>query len=266
LGRPDLVEPLIDAWAAAAGPHGVAAARHRPLLDHYVAYRAHVRAKVACLRWRQCPPHDRSGDEAAAEARALLALCDRRLDAARVRLVLVGGAPGAGKSTLATALSRRHGWTLRRSDVVRKQLAGLAPDAPAVAGVGEGIYTADWTERTYAAMREQAAALLARGHSVVLDASWTTAGQRAAARAVAEAHRADLVELRLDLAPAALAERVRSRLERGGDASDADEAVASALAVAADPWPEATTLGAAGAADVVLAAAEAALSDLQRRS
>lgn len=266
LGRPDLVEPLVEAWAAAAGPHGVDDARHRPLLDHYIAYRAHVRAKVACLRWRQCPTQDPARDEAAAQARSLLELCDRRLDAARVRLVLVGGAPGAGKSTLATALSRRHGWALLRSDEARKQLAGLAPGESAAAGVGEGIYAADWTERTYAFLRERAAALLARGHTVVLDASWTVAGQRDAARAVAEDRMADLVELRLDLAPAEQAARVRSRRERGVDASDADEAVAAALAGVADPWPEATTLDASRAAEVVLADAEAALSESWRQS
>lgn len=41
-----------------------------------------------------------------------------------MRLVLVRGLPGSSKSTLAQALNPATGWTLLRSDMVRKELAG----------------------------------------------------------------------------------------------------------------------------------------------
>src|SRR5207248_5092618 len=87
------------------------------LAHHYIAARAHVRCKVACLRHRQ-------GDDGGADAaRGLLDLTARHLEAARVRLVLVGGLPGTGKSTVAAALADATGWVVLRSDEVRKDVA-----------------------------------------------------------------------------------------------------------------------------------------------
>jgi uncharacterized protein len=68
------------------------------LMHHYLAYRAFVRCKVACLRHQQ-------GDLlAAAEARRLLEIAHSHLELGEVTLLLVGGAPGTGKTTLARAL------------------------------------------------------------------------------------------------------------------------------------------------------------------
>jgi len=206
------------------------------LADHYVAYRAHVRAKVACLRWRE-------GDEPAADrARRLHRLAAERLERARVRLVLVGGTPGTGKSTLAAALSGRTGWAVLRSDEVRKDLAGLDRGAGAGAGFREGLYAPAATERVYSELARLARGLLELGESVVVDASWSSASHRDGARAVAAAARADVHELRC-AAPGELARRrIDSRLRAGGDASDATPEIARRLAESFDPWPEARTL------------------------
>lgn len=253
LDAPDLAERLVERWASAAGTHGTVDALHRPLLHHYVAYRAHVRAKVACLRYRQEDPSDPARGAAADEARVLLELCDRHLDAARVRLVLVGGAPGTGKSTVAVGLAEATGWEVLRSDVVRKELAGLGPtDRAGAAAVGEGLYGAAMTEATYAELLARARPLLADGRSVVLDASWTRAEHRDAARALAVEAVADVVELRCELDPELAAARIRARAAEGTDASDADEAVAAVLAAAADPWPDAVVLDTSGRVEAVL--------------
>jgi aminoglycoside phosphotransferase family enzyme len=93
-GAPELARFFVDRYREhSAESHPVS------LEQHYVAYRAFVRAKVECLR------HEQGDPEAADRARRLLALALDRLRAARVRLVLVGGLPGSGKSTLATALA-----------------------------------------------------------------------------------------------------------------------------------------------------------------
>jgi uncharacterized protein len=64
------------------------------LTHHYIAHRGHVRAKVACLRNEQ-------GDvSAAGEAGALLSLARDHLERGQVRMVLVGGLPGTGKTPL----------------------------------------------------------------------------------------------------------------------------------------------------------------------
>src|SRR5690606_13545776 len=126
LGRADLAEHFLDAYRRAAGEDWPASLAH-----HHIAYRAQVRAKVTAIRAQQ-------GDAGSVDAaRALLKLCFDHLEAGRVRLILVGGAPGTGKSTLAAGLAASLGATVLRSDVIRKERAGLAPSESAAAGFGQ---------------------------------------------------------------------------------------------------------------------------------
>jgi aminoglycoside phosphotransferase family enzyme/predicted kinase len=213
-------------------------AEHHPrsLVHHYIAYRALVRCKVGCLR------ADQGAAEAVAGARGYLELALSHLRAARPRMVLVGGAPGTGKTTTASALAARTGFALVSSDELRKDLAGVAHATHAFAPLDEGIYGEAMTERMYAELLDHARRLLELGESVVLDASWTTASRREAARAVARAAHADTIELRCTLDPVIAAERIEHRLASEASASDATPALAAQLALRADPWPEATEL------------------------
>jgi aminoglycoside phosphotransferase family enzyme/predicted kinase len=248
LGRPDLGTAFLDDYRAAAGD-----AWPPSLAHHHVAYRAQVRAKVSAIRAAQ------GVEGAGPKAEALLDLCLAHLEAARVRLVLVGGLPGTGKSTLAAGLGAALGAEVLRSDVIRKELAGLQPDESGADAFGEGIYTAAATDATYDELLARAREALAHGRSVVLDASWSSAAEREGARAVAEATSSDMAELRC-VAPAELAaQRLRDRAARGGDPSDADPGVAAAMADATDPWTEATDLDTRADPDDVIAAALASL-------
>jgi predicted kinase len=195
-----------------------------------------VRAKVACLRHAQ-------GDElAATEARWLHDLAADHLDLGAVRLVLVGGLPGTGKSTVARELGTRLDAVVLSTDELRKELAGIERTASAGAPPHEGLYTPEKVRAVYDELLREAATLLERGESVVLDASWTAAANRSAARAVASDHVAMLSEVQC-VAPTPLSlDRVRTRRARHDDPSDADEAVALALAAEAQPWPESTTI------------------------
>ncbi len=166
--------------------------------------------------------------------------------------MLVGGAPGTGKTTIADGLGRRGDWAVVRSDVVRKELAGLDPGAPMPAPIGEGLYTHEMTRRTYDEMLRRARVALGMGQSVVLDASWTDAELRSAAARVADATSSDLVELRCEVDPAVADARVERRRREGHDASDADRTVAAVLRAAADPWPGATTVDTSGAPPTAL--------------
>lgn len=228
LGADDLAATFLDAFVEFSGDPAPASLRH-----HYVAYRAFVRAKVACLRVAQ-------GDaDAHLLASDLTDLALRHLALGDVRLVLVGGLPGTGKSTLAGLVADHRGYVLLSSDRVRKELAGLDPEAPAPAAFGEGLYSPDTTAATYAELLRRAGLLLARGESVVLDASWTDARRREPARALALSSHATLVEVRC-YAPARIAEeRMRTRAQ---GASDADALVAARLAATESGWPSATVV------------------------
>lgn len=228
LGRPDLAEMFLSEFRRRTDDGAPPS-----LVDHHIAYRAHVRAKVACLRVEQ-------GDAQAAEsARSHLVLAAAHLRRGRIRLVLVGGLPGTGKSTVAARLGERLGTVVLRSDVVRKELAGIAPDTRATSAVGTGLYSADRTDATYAALLQRAEGLLGLGHSVVLDATWASAALRHRAAAVAHATHSELVAVECRC-PADLADaRIAKRAATTHDPSDATAAVRRAMATTFDAWPDA---------------------------
>lgn len=220
-----------------------------PLLHLYIAYRAQVRAKVAALRWEQ-----NASDDSRDEARQLLALCLRHLERTRVRLVLVGGLPGTGKTTLARGIAAALGAALVRTDEVRDAIAA-GEGAPAATGYREGIHSAETTDAVYRDVLGVAETALARGVPVVLDASWSDERQRHLARDLADRAGAELVELRCAVDAETAAERIRARLAAGTDVSRATPEVAALMAADADPWPEAVTVDTAAEPGAVVAAA-----------
>jgi len=238
LGAPALAEQFMADYADYSGDPAPAS-----LSRHYVAYRAFVRVKVAGLRVAQDDP------AAGFEARQLAEVALRHLQAGAVTLVMAGGLPGTGKSALADAVAGRLGFTVLNSDRIRKELAGLPAETSARAPYGSGIYTAGWTERTYAELLHRAVVLLAHGESVVADASFISAQQRAAAVAAAAGVSADLAQLRCS-APRELAARRMGA--RAGVASDADAEIAAQMEAIAEPWPDATVIdtGSGGTAGV----------------
>jgi uncharacterized protein len=238
LGATALAEQFMAAYSEYSADPAPASLRH-----HYVAYRAFVRAKVACLRAEQ-------GNAAAGfEARHLAEVGLRHLRAGEVTLALVGGLPGTGKSALAGAIADRLGLTTLNSDRIRKELAGMAAEERARAPYGEGIYAPEWTERSYAELLRRARLLLGRGESVIADASFISAGQRAAAAAAAADASAGLVQLHCTASRELAARRMSNRT---GGASDAYPAIAQKMAADMAPWPEAVVLDTErGGTDVV---------------
>jgi len=244
LGRDDLAAEFLDGYAE------FSAERHpATLAAHYVSYRAHVRAKVACIR------HSQGDPSAAAEAAHFLDVSRRNAETSRVRLVLVGGPPGTGKSTVATGLSDRLGWALLRSDEVRKDLAGVSHSHRADAAEAASLYGAAATEATYGTMLERAGKLLGLGECVVLDAQWPTAELRDRAAAVASAAAADLVSLRCDAPMDVVLARVALRTAAATDASDADRDVTTAATAAFEPWLGAIRIDTSGGPEAAVAAA-----------
>jgi predicted kinase len=204
-GRDDLAEVLLDAYFKASDDE-----RHGMLLAFYECYRAYVRGKVRSFVTDQEGPTEGERRRAAEQAARYFRLAHRLARRIRPRLVVVGGLMGSGKSTLATNLARAARAPLVQSDRVRKALAGLAAETPQRVGFGEGIYSPEWTARTYETMLEEAADALADGRSVVLDATWSKAKWRAAARETAESSGALLVLVECVAPP----EVMRRRLSR----------------------------------------------------
>ncbi len=228
LGRNDLGDYFLERYA-------VHSARTAPpaLRDFYVAYRAVVRAKVDCVRVSQ------GRSEAAQDAARHLAIATRHLENGAVRLGLVGGNPGTGKSTVARALAEEVGAQVISTDDVRRELR----DSGAIAGdagvLDAGLYSPDNVTAVYEVVLHRARTLLGNGQSVILDGTWRDPGVRARAhRLAAETHSA-LVELMCSAATDTAADRIKAR--RPGT-SEVTPEIAAALAAGQAGWDTARVI------------------------
>ncbi len=219
-GRRDLARVFSEVYFSASQDE-----EGRSLMPMYTAYRAMVRATVEGLLLAE--KEVSQGEQTAARERAkahwLLALTELEEPDRRPCLVLVGGLPGSGKSTLSKGLSERLAFHVIRSDQVRKELSGNTARQPQP-GVpfGQGIYTAEWTERTYAECANRAERLLFDGGRVLVDATFSTDDQRQFFHNLATRFGVPVAFLLCRAEP----ETCRARLAtRHSDVSDADWSV-----------------------------------------
>jgi aminoglycoside phosphotransferase family enzyme/predicted kinase len=225
-GRADLRRVLVEEYRAAGGDDG-----GDSLLGFYATYRAWVRAKVACLRAGELPAGEQRSRELE-HARSLAALGERiSWRARRPLVVVVCGSSATGKTYLARELARASGLAHLSSDVVRKQLAGLAADQRAPLAE----YSDEASLRTYAELGARAAA---ESGGAVVDATFRRRSDRQAFRdAYVDAGPAPVfVECR---APAAvIAERARSRAHEPHHTSDATAEIAARQLAEFEPLDE----------------------------
>ncbi|MGL5809875.1 MAG: AAA family ATPase [Nocardioides sp.] len=239
LGAPDLAERFLDWYREFSGDTAPDS-----LAEHYLGYRAFVRAKVACVRHRQGAQRSR------VHARRLVSLTLAHLERGAVRLVLVGGSPGSGKSTVAAGTADALGMTLLASDRIRKELAGLSPLEPVIEPMDGGIYGEGHTRHLYLELMRRAAVLLRLGESVIVDAAWSKDWQRELARDTARDCAADVIELRCDLPFGQANRRLRARQQTtvspAGTVSDAGVEIAAMIREKFEPWRRAEPVDTSG--------------------
>lgn len=96
------------------------------------------------------------------------------------RVVVFLGMIATGKSYLAAAWAKRHGCSYYNSDRVRKDLAGLVPESRQTAAVDQGIYSPDFSRKTYDQLVHLAESDLDKNPRgcVVLDGSYQARDER----------------------------------------------------------------------------------------
>lgn len=215
--QPGLASAFLSEWLVWSGDFAALM-----VLRFYLVYRAMVRAKVAALQ------------NDLAKSREYLALAERFTRPQPLSLTITFGPSGCGKTHASSErlLTAPFLDTVRiRSDVERKRLYGLAPDASS----GGTIYTPAANLRTYARLAELAEAAIAAGWSVLVDAAFLRRAERQAFRLLAERLGVHFAIL----APAASAEEMRRRLlARQNDASEATPAVLEKQLACYEPLDE----------------------------
>ena len=229
----DLSFPLADLWQ-----RGDKSAANRLLIryltasgepDHleglaalpfYMAMVAAIRANVTASRMRHLD--ERDTEKARQRAIDAFDLAEALIEPAQPRLVAVGGLSGTGKTTLAMAIApligAAPGAIVLRSDIERKVMlnAGETDRLPASG------YTSEVTKEVYHRLYDQARAILASGHSVIVDAVFARPEERDAIAQIADAVEVPFEGLWLEASRDLMTERVSARRN---DASDADAEV-----------------------------------------
>jgi uncharacterized protein len=231
--REDLSSALLEGWSEVGGP------LETNVLWFYAVMRALVRVEVALTRSHQLPPGFRR-ELVEQTAIALLSLAVRLSWRPRQpRAILIGGLSGSGKTSISLELAERWGLPRFSSDMVRKRLVGLGPEAAAPPEAYQ-----DWVSRLiYDRLGREAGRAVVDGQSILIDATFRQPDDTEAFR---EAYRAtgakrDLVCLLCTVEETALRERVISRSRAGG--SDADLPVLEEqLRSASRPFDGASTL------------------------
>jgi len=217
-GRADLSRHFVSAYVEASRDQ-----RLLEVLKFYKSYRAYVRGKVNSFKLDDAGIGMDEKEQTAKEAKDYFDL-SWFYTRAKPLVVITCGLVGTGKSTLARALARKLGLVLIVSDVTRKQLAGIPLTEHRFEEFGTGIYSPEFTRKTYDEMFARAKDILGTGDSVILDASFGKAERRLKAKELAETIGADFLIIECTLNEETLRRRLASRQERRS-ISDARQAL-----------------------------------------
>lgn len=215
-GYAPFARAFVDAYVEASGD-----AELLELLSFYKTYRAYVRAKVSSFA--VADPHipEEAKETIRTTASRYYELAAHYAAACNPqRLIVTCGLTGSGKSTLARKVAELYALQVVRSDVVRKELLGLAPQDRRHVPFDQGEYAPSVTERTYAAMLERAAPLLRLGHSVILDGCFIRRSQRRNARKLARRLGVPFLLLECRTTEEVIRERLERRAQKTGVVSD----------------------------------------------
>jgi len=195
------------------------------VLRFYQLYRAMVRAKVIAIRMHQS---DVSGDEMGVLRQEFSVYLDnarRYTCSTSPSLLIAHGLSGSGKSTFCSELMMHLPAVRIQSDVERKRLAGLDALSDSGSSRMEGIYTDEFSRKTYDYLLSLTQSVLQAGYTVIVDAAFLKSSQRRRFSALASEQKLPFIILDFPVPHEELRRRVAARKQLGSDPSEAGVAV-----------------------------------------
>jgi uncharacterized protein len=219
--RPDLANHFISQLTERMGDKDLPR-----LVQFYKAYRAHVRAKVACFMSDNIAPELEEFVAVRSEIERYIDLATAYLvKPTRPAVVIVGGLSGSGKSVLARRIARTLEANWLSSDRIRKEITGHDPHERLTDEYGSGIYSPEISRETYETLISRGVSAAANGKSVVIDATFLDAEWRERARDAFKIIDADLQFAECWAPAEVVAQRLEDRQSDESEASDAGTSV-----------------------------------------
>jgi aminoglycoside phosphotransferase family enzyme/predicted kinase len=184
------------------------------LIPLFMSVRATVRAHVLATLAAQ-------GDhpDAASEAQHYLDAAEALLVPSNPVLIAIGGLSGSGKSTVAREVAAEIGGgpgaRIIRSDVIRKRLAGVAPETR----LAPSSYTEGANLIVYREIGRLAAGALRKGSSVIVDAVFGRAKEKADIAVTAALNGSGFEGFWLDVDDHIRVDRITRRTKNASDAT-----------------------------------------------
>lgn len=192
------------------------------VLPFYAVYRALVRAKVDAITAESVPAREA---ELHARLRHRIRAAAGWMTPRQPTLILMHGPSGSGKSWMSERLVPEVRAIRIRSDIERKRLAGIGALESATAAARQGIYSPQFSHRTYSRLVDCAENCLGAGLNVIVDAAFLEASDREVFRTLARRIGAAFLIVSCQDDPIDLAAHVLERAARHDDPSDATLAV-----------------------------------------
>ncbi|MEX2426383.1 MAG: AAA family ATPase [Thermomicrobiaceae bacterium] len=219
--RPDLANHFIDQLTERMDDKDMPR-----LVQFYKAYRAHVRAKVACFMSENIAPELEEFVAIRGEIENYIDLATSYLvKAKRPAVVIIGGLSGTGKSVLARRIARTLEAVWLSSDRIRKEITGYSPHDRLTDEYGSGIYSPEISQETYDTLISRGVSAASSGKSVVIDATFLDEDWRSRARDAFNIVDADLQFVECWAPAEVVAQRLEERQSDEDEASDAGSSI-----------------------------------------
>ncbi|RRJ82241.1 AAA family ATPase [Aestuariirhabdus litorea] len=230
-GEPQLANHCLNRYLEISGDYQSLA-----LLSFYKAYRAMVRAKVSLFMMQGA---DEAGREALLREYHKYAELAESYTCVPFRFAAIThGLSGSGKSTASSKLIDGLRIIRVRSDVERKRLFGLAPDASSDSELNANIYTPEASQRTYDHLTQLCTEILGYGFSVVVDATYLKQQQRQQIHDAVEELGVPFLILSCEAELDNIRQWIRERAAQGGDPSEANLDVLEQQLKSSEPLTE----------------------------